>query len=335
MERREANRLRYRGGREGHYESYFLRANHRELGLGFWVRYTIFAPKGQPDQAEAELWAAVFDDRPGGTVAVYKAVPFGSASFAGAGDGLDIRIGDAALADDPATGRGSLAGAVSSGGHEIRWDLTYEGSDEPVLLLAERLYQGRFPKAKVLVPGPMAAFTGRLVVDGEPVEVAGWTGSQNHNWGSQHTDEYAWGQVAGFDNAPGSFLECSTARVRVAGLRSPWLSPLVLRHDGRQYALTGLAAARRAAGAYRASGPSYTWTLRSAGPAGQDGEVTISAEFSAPAESFVTFAYRNPPGRSKKCLNTKIAQATVSISEAGAEPVILRCANRAAFEILS
>ena len=335
MERREANRLRYRGGRDGHYESYFVRANHPERGLGFWVRYTIFAPKGQPDRAEAELWAAVFNDPPGGTVTVYASGPLASASFAGAGDGLDVRIGAAVLRDDPASGRGVVAGGVASGGHEIRWDLTYEGSAEPVLLLAERMYQGRFPRAKALVPVPMAVFAGQVVVDGEPVQVAGWTGSQNHNWGSQHTDEYAWGQVAGFDNAPGSFLECSTARVRVAGLRTPWLSPMVLRHEDRQYSMTGLAAARRAEGAYRASGPAYAWTLRSADAAGPGGEVTVSAEFLAPAESFVTFDYRNPPGGSKKCLNSKIAQCAVTVSEAGAEPVILRCANRAAFEILS
>ena len=331
----DLNRLRYAGGREGHYESYFVRANHPERGVGFWIRYTIFAPKGQPDRAEAELWAAVFDDRAGRTVAVYAAAPLASASFGGNGDSLNVRIGDAVLSDDPGIGPGLLSGAAASGGHEIRWDLTYEGSDEPVLLLAERLYRGRFPKAKVLVPAPMSVFAGRLVVDGEPLEVAGWTGSQNHNWGSQHTDEYAWGQVAGFDNAPYSFVECSTARVRVASVRTPWLSPMVLRHDGRQYALTGLAAARRADGAYRASGPAYTWTLRSAGAAGPDGQVTISAEFRAPSESFVTFDYRNPPGGSKKCLNTKIAQCTVTISAADAEPVILRCANRAAFEILS
>ena len=335
MERREANRLRYAGGREGHYESYFLRGNHPERGLGFWVRYTIFAPKGQPQRAEAELWAAVFSDRAGGTVAAYAAAPFASARFGGSGDGLNVRIGDAVLTDDPVTGRGALSGAVSGGGHEIRWELSYEGSDEPVLLLPERFYPGRFPKAKVLVPAPMAVFTGRLVVDGEPVEVAGWTGSQNHNWGSQHTDEYAWGQVAGFDNAPGSFLECSTARVRIAGLRSPWLSPMVLRHEGREHSLTGVGAARRARGAYRASGPAYAWTLRSAGAAGPDGEAMISAEFTAAAESFVTFDYRNPPGGSKKCLNTKIAQCTVALARPGAEPVILRCANRAAFEILS
>ncbi len=255
--------------------------------------------------------------------------PFASASFGGAGDGLDVRIGEAVLTDN------ALAGAIASGGHEVRWDLAYEGAAEPVLLLAERLYEGRFPKAKVLVPVPMAVFTGRLTVDGEPVEVAGWTGSQNHNWGSKHTDQYAWGQVAGFDNAPGSFLECSTARVRVAGLRTPWLSPMVLRHEGREYSLTGIGAARRARGTYRTNEPEYTWTVRSAGAAGPDGEVTVSAEFRALAQSFVTFDYRNPPGGSKKCLNTKIAQCQVTVARTGgAEPVILRAANRAAFEIL-
>ena len=33
-----------------------------------------------------------------------------------------------------------------------------------------------------------------------------WIGSQNHNWGRKHTDSYAWGQVAGFDDAPQTFL---------------------------------------------------------------------------------------------------------------------------------
>ena len=44
-------------------------------------------------------------------------------------------------------------------------------------------------------------------VDGVSHAVDGWVGSQNHNWGRKHTDRYAWGQVAGFDDAPGSFLE--------------------------------------------------------------------------------------------------------------------------------
>jgi hypothetical protein len=55
----------------------------------------------------------------------------------------------------------------------------------------------------------MAVYNGSLTVAGEEIEVVDWVGSQNHNWGSQHTDHYAWGQVAGFDTHPDSFDENS------------------------------------------------------------------------------------------------------------------------------
>ncbi|HUZ52706.1 MAG TPA: hypothetical protein VMU94_09270 [Streptosporangiaceae bacterium] len=59
--------------------------------------------------------AAVFDDRAGRTVAVYAAAPLASASFGGSGGGLDVRIGEAVLSDDPGIGRGLLSGAAASG----------------------------------------------------------------------------------------------------------------------------------------------------------------------------------------------------------------------------
>lgn len=335
MERWEANVPRYRGGTGGHYESYFVRANHPGRPLGLWIRYTIFVPTGAGRPAQAELWAAVFSGEPGGTVSVYEAVPLATASFAGSQSGLQVRIGPAVLDDDPQGRRGSLSGRAASGGHDISWDLAYDGGADPVLLLAERLYDRGFPRAKALVPAPMAVFTGQVRVDGEAVQVNGWTGSQNHNWGSRHTDEYAWGQVAGFDNAPDSFLECSSARVTVAGLRTPWLTPIVLRHDGREYALNGLRAARRARGSYGANGTEYAWTLHSASRDETERTVVVSAQFRAPADSFVSFDYRNPPGGSKTCLNTKIGMCDVRIEREGAAPVTLRSANRAAFEILS
>ena len=39
----------------GHYESYFLRGNHPDKPLAFWVRYTIFAPRQRYDDALGEL----------------------------------------------------------------------------------------------------------------------------------------------------------------------------------------------------------------------------------------------------------------------------------------
>jgi hypothetical protein len=52
----------------------------------------------------------------------------------------------------------------------------------------------------------MATYQGHLTVNGETIDVADWVGSQNHNWGSKHTDRYAWGQVAGFDAHPEGFF---------------------------------------------------------------------------------------------------------------------------------
>lgn len=37
---------------DGFYESYFLRANHPERPLAFWIRYTVFCPQGRPQEAQ-------------------------------------------------------------------------------------------------------------------------------------------------------------------------------------------------------------------------------------------------------------------------------------------
>ncbi len=60
--REETNKIRYvLGQQQGHYESYFLRANHPTTSQAFWLRYTIFSPNGSPDQAIGEVWAMMFD----------------------------------------------------------------------------------------------------------------------------------------------------------------------------------------------------------------------------------------------------------------------------------
>ena len=84
----------------------------------------------------------------------------------------------------------------------------------------------------------MAKFKGTITVNGEQKEISNWTGSQNHNWGEKHTDYYAWGQVAGFDNAPDSFLEIASGKLKLFGsVFTPFLTPIVLRHAGKEYAM--------------------------------------------------------------------------------------------------
>lgn len=314
------NHARYQPDADsGFYESYFERANHPTRPLAFWIRYTVFSPAGRPSDAIGELWAVWFDGESGRHVATKTEVRAGDFWFRR--DALNVRIGTAALQP------GLLKGAAGQAGQRIEWDLAYASDAPPLFLLPPALYEGNFPKAKVLVGAPLARYRGALVVDGQRIEIADWVGSQNHNWGTKHTDRYAWGQVAGFDNAPDSFLEVATGRLRYGPLWTPHITPLVLRHDGAEYALRTLGRA-----IFRARGRFgyFHWNFRSRAPG-----IEIEGRIEAPREAFVGLRYYNPPGGEKHCLNTKIASCRLTLRRKGRPDALLETRNRAAFEILT
>jgi hypothetical protein len=321
--RRQANWTRYLPGQQkGHYESFFQRANHPERPLAFWIRYTIFSPQNNPQNAIGELWAVFFNGEINRHVAVKSEVAFNKCVFAR--DDFFVKIASAVLE------KNRLTGAASSDGHEISWDLNFTGAADPLFLLPPGLYDKGFPKAKSLVGMPHAAYNGLLHVDGEEIAIKDWIGSQNHNWGSKHTDDYAWGQVAGFDDAPESFLEVATARVKIGPFWTPYLTPLVLRHRGEEIALNSLKQMFRADGAF----DYFTWKFLS-----ENDSVAVEGIMQAPKEAFVGLNYYNPPGGSKHCLNTKIASCWLKITRKvngkPADAEILSTQHRAAFEILT
>ncbi len=302
------------GDKAGHYESWFLRANDSGP-RAFWIRYTMFSPVDRPEAAVGELWAIWFE-RGEPIVAVKSELPIARCSFAP--DRLAVKIGDATL--DATT----LRGSAMANGHTIAWDLQFGSGGSTVLLMPERLYSMRLPRAKALVGRPLAKFSGTLTVDGKPFTLDSWVGSQNHNWGSRHTDRYAWGQVAGFDEAPDAFLECSTARLKLGPVWTPPLSPVVLRLGDETLAWTGLTRVVRALGAYAP----YQWHLETTSKQG-----TIDIRIDAAPADFVALNYPNPPGGTKICLNSKLARCEVTLTRPDRPALVLR-SERAAFEIL-
>src|SRR5262249_42992585 len=99
------NAARYQPGTAtGHYESWFQRANDPTGARAFWIRYTIFAPRGRPGDAVGELWAIAFDRAAARITAVKQVHPIAACAFAR--DRLDVAIGDARLDD------GALRGAA-------------------------------------------------------------------------------------------------------------------------------------------------------------------------------------------------------------------------------
>ena len=319
MRLEQANRLRYRSGSaDGHYESYFIRANHAERALAFWIRYTIFSPAGRPEDAQGELWAIVFDGERHQHVAVKQAWPLGVCRFDA--EALVVDLPTAHLSGSHAHG------SCQAHDHRVVWELRFAAGQSTLLLLPEHLYDGGFPKAKSLVSHPLARFDGTISIDGERIDVRGWLGSQNHNWGRQHTDRYAWGQVAGFDGGHDeSFLEVASAKLRFGPLWTPWITPIVLRHRGREHHLNALGRSLRA----RASVQGFDWRFESHGSG-----VRLSGRIHAERADFVGLRYPNPPGGIKQCLNSKIAHAEVTLRHADGSSETLVSQHRAAFELL-
>lgn len=305
------------GNREGHYESWFQRANAPGRPLALWIRYTVFSLAERPDLAIGELWAVFFDGERERVVAVKEEHPIHACRFSRSG--LDVRIGDSTLDER------SLEGGASSSAHAIRWSLRHRSAEPPLLLLPPLLYSAPLPRAKALVGSPLASFEGELEVDGERIAIDRWVGSQNHNWGSRHTDAYAWGQVAGFDDAPEAFLEISTARLRLGRRMTPPMTVLVLREGEEELRLNGLRRALRA----RASYEPFEWRFESASR-----DARVRGTITAPAWSFVALPYGNPPGGIKTCLNSKLARCELEVTR-GRRTHTYTTAHRAAFEILT
>ena len=138
---RRANFTRYRGQPEGHYESFFLRANHPARPKAFWIRYTIFSPKGRPHDAIGELWAIYFDGERNHHATAKQEHPFSDCDFDNSS--FRVRIGTASLQAN------RLEGAVVGKRHRLGWDLKFEGGSLPILMLPLKLYQGSFPAAKI------------------------------------------------------------------------------------------------------------------------------------------------------------------------------------------
>ncbi len=323
MKRESVNYTKYKSGqRQGHYESFFMRANHPSLPLAFWIRYTIFSPNNHPENAIGELWAIYFNGINHTHVVVKKEVPISKCVFDN--HKFFVRIADSLLQPN------QFIGDVATNGNTIAWSINFSGNSEPLFMFPEKLYEGSFPKAKLLVGLPLAVFTGGLKVNNEIIDITGWVGSQNHNWGVKHTDNYAWGQVAGFDNNPESFFEVSTARLKLGPVWTPFMTLMVLRHKGKEFRLNSIMQALKANGRFKY----FTWEFQS-----RNDEVEISGEIQAQPHDFVGLKYYNPPGGIKHCLNTKVASCIINIDylkgHGSQQSDWLETKNRTAFEILT
>lgn len=296
-----------------YYESRFIRANHPDKPRALWLRETLLLTSS--GAASADVWVMVFDPEEEGNRALKQPHQIEDADFVS--DPWTARIGDTTIDDGSA--RGSLSGPRSSS-----WDLRIVAGGEPVKLLPDRQYSARFPSAKTTVRSPVARFDGHVLVDELRVDLDGWTGSVNHNWGRRHTPAYAFGQVCGFDEAPSSSLEIVTARAGIGPVMLPPVTLLVFRHDGDELAIRGVLAARRSTGEYRP----FEWSFSA-----RFGDLTLQGDISAETGDVIGLNYTDTDGKTKYCYNSAIASCRIRLT--GPDSRELTATRRAMFEILT
>ena len=294
-----------RSGSEGHVESYFWRANDPFSRRAFWLKATILIPRsGQTP--EATVWCCTFDGTQQRFWGHNLTIPLTEARFEGAP--LEIEIGPCRFELNPETGasRGYLENHLGS----CRWDLQwrpYEGPlGAPLRMFPFRwmLHTG-FPRSKTVTPHPALRFNGQMEWSGSPIPIHDWSGMQGHNWGKEHTPRYAWGQCLFHENGQ---LRCMaegfSGRIRVAGQLSPPISALVVRDRQQVYRFDRLLNLWNQEADINY--PNWTLTMK-----GRDGiaQLTMRARIS----EIQCLGYRNPSGHLSYCLNSKLAQTTLSV----------------------
>jgi len=298
----------------GHYESFYIKACRPDGGVGIWIRHTVHKRPGA--EPTASIWFTLFDRSAEGPRAAKVTVGAGELSSP---PGSWIRIADAEIGPEEAEG------SVETEALTAAWSLTFDGNrDACKYLPADWLYEAPLPRTKFVAPLPDARFEGRLEVDDESIELAGWPGMIGHNWGSEHAERWIWLEGTGFADAPGTYFDAGAARIRLGSRVSPWVPAGMLVLDGVQHRLGGLGAI---GSARIEESPSVCSFLLP----GKD--LVVHGRVAAPEKDFVGWVYADPKGPEHHTVNCSVADLELTIERPGLPPRELTLPGGGAYEL--
>lgn len=280
-------------GRSGIYESNYLKGNAPDGGGAFWLKHNVLvAEEGSGFPAVAEFWCVLWLAEDAWRPQVWKqVVPLGSVRLAD--DRVAMEAATVSLRPDRAAGE--LPGAPG-----VSWDLAIEDRLPPLRHFGpDWMYERSFPRKKLVTGSPRAVFTGRFVVGDRTIDVDGWVGHRNHNWGTEHAERYAYGSCSLWDDGVDLTVEGFTVQVRLVGsIRSPWITLVRGLRDGSPYGAGSLYGMLRNSGAV--DWPDWTaWT------GGRRERIRL--EMALDPGHTAGLRYLHPDGRLSYCYNSKDA----------------------------
>lgn len=278
-------------GQPERLEVWYATFTDAATGDGYWLHHELVA--GPDGRAHGLGWLAAFpaDGQP--VVERFGPQPVSS------GDLSDERWFEAA---------GARVGPAEMVGHTegARWNLTFEGDDEPLFTFPEYVWHGSVLPSSQVVPWPTATFSGTVSIGGRTVQLQGARGAVSRIYGRGNAHRWGWLHA---DLGDGDVLEIVAAQGRAPALRRvPPKAFCQLRVDGRDWPADALVAA--AGSRARLGLPRWYATVTTP-------RERLRVAVRIPPSASVTLDYRDPDGASARCTNSCRADVEIRLERRG------------------
>ena len=178
------NTMRWRQGRRGHYEGWFVAFNAPSEEAGYWIRYSMVAPTDPAREPFAQAWF-MRTDRRAATRNRALRTTFPVNQLVATARPFSVDIAGNHLA------AGGCSGTLEDAAGTVSWRLTFESLLPGITPTPE---WGARIATCFQEPQPLIRVSGEITEDGTSRQVEGWLGEQAHVFGAKHSDRWHWAE---------------------------------------------------------------------------------------------------------------------------------------------
>lgn len=294
------NLMRWDRRSRGFMEVWYSTVTHRATGAGVWLRYTLTSPLESVGPAYCELWGFLFDPEGKRAFAAKERWPIDRLGpVQGRDDGAIVRIGDSWLSEN------HLEGTITNGDGRLRWSLDFDPAERCFQHLPAPIRKRVEDRiSTVCSPNLSVPFTGTLELNDEIFGFEGEPGCQSHRWGRRHSQTWAWGHCATFEEDDSALFEGVAAKSKLGPLPGPTLTFIYLNFGGEDLAFNEMRSILRARSRYEM--PTWAFTASNS-----DSKIVGAAR--ARLDRLVQVEYADPDGSPRYCANSEIGDLAIEV----------------------
>jgi hypothetical protein len=285
------NDMRWKPGRRGHYEGYYVAFNDPESGRGYWIRYSMVAPTDTGQAPFAQVWFMrtnrAVEPR---NRALRTTFPIDSLTTTT--EPFTLAIGSNHLS------MRSCSGSLTGDAGEVSWKLAFQ----PLLPEIKPTPEwGARVATCYIEPHPLLRLTGTVEEGGAVTVIDGWLGEQAHVFGARHSQRWHWAECKHL-GAEGRAFTGVAAWPKLPGPPRPVTSLFLDLGDGRRLLKNTTLNLFKARTAHSPT----AWEFD-----GEYGMQRLRGTISPNRDDLIGVTYHDPSGQPIYCYHSELADLTL------------------------